>query len=278
MKKSFTLLIASALALTACSKVPAGNVGVKAYLLGGGKGVDSEVLGPGRYWIGWNEELYIFPTFTQTVTWNASEESGDRRFVFQDVDGLKIVAPVGLTYSVDKHKVSILFQKYRRGIDEITDVFLKNNIRDALVIEAATMKVDDIYGRGKEALISRVTERVRKQVSKDGINIEKLYWAGDMALPDPVVAALNQKIQATQQAQKVENQLRETEAEARKKIAAAEGEAQSIKLKAEAEAQANREIAASLSPALIEYEKIKKWQGQVPQVSGGATPIIDLRN
>ena len=46
-------------------KVPAGNVGIKVYLLGGEKGVDAEQKGPGRYWIGWNEDLYLFPTYKQ---------------------------------------------------------------------------------------------------------------------------------------------------------------------------------------------------------------------
>jgi hypothetical protein len=45
MKK--TLLIIGLLTLAACSKVPAGNVGIKVYLLGGDKGVDHEELGPG---------------------------------------------------------------------------------------------------------------------------------------------------------------------------------------------------------------------------------------
>lgn len=52
--------------IRSCAKVEAGYVGVRVNLLGGNKGVDSEVLGVGRYWIGWNQELYLFPTFQQT--------------------------------------------------------------------------------------------------------------------------------------------------------------------------------------------------------------------
>ena len=61
--------------LAACSTVPAGHVGVKVYLLGGSKGVDSEELGVGRYWIGWNEQLYIFPTYMQNYTWTREPDS-----------------------------------------------------------------------------------------------------------------------------------------------------------------------------------------------------------
>ena len=78
MKKLTNLILLGALALmgTACSKVPSGHVGVKVYLLGGEKGVDSEELGVGRYYIGINEELYLFPTFKQNYVWTADEREG----------------------------------------------------------------------------------------------------------------------------------------------------------------------------------------------------------
>ena len=43
------LLIALCYMTSACSRVEAGYVGVKVNLLGGDKGVDSEVLGVGKY-------------------------------------------------------------------------------------------------------------------------------------------------------------------------------------------------------------------------------------
>ena len=38
---------------------------------------------------------------------------------------------------------------------------------------------------------------------------------------------------------------------------------------ADAQAEANRKIAESLSEPLIEYQKIQKWDGKLPTVSGG---------
>ena len=78
---------------TSCSKVPAGNVGIKFYLLGGEKGIDYEVKTPGRYWIGINEELYLFPTRHQTKTWTTDKRETspiDEDFEFQSKNGLKI--------------------------------------------------------------------------------------------------------------------------------------------------------------------------------------------
>lgn len=275
----FVLFVVVALGVFGCSamtRVPAGNVGVKAYMLGGSKGVDAEVVGPGRYWVGINEEMYLFPTFDQNIVWDNGED-GDERIVFQDVDGARLVAGIGLTYNIDKSKAYKLFQTYRRGIDEITDIFLRTMIKDALVNEAATMKVDAIYGTGKEKLLRKVEARVRKQVEGVGINVKRISWVGEMELPPTVLAALNSKITATQNAQKVENQLRTATASAAIKVANAKGVAEAKMIAAKAEADANRLITASISAELVNYMQAQKWNGQLPKVTGNATPIVDMR-
>ena len=54
---AIVILIGGIYGCTSCRKVPAGYVGVKVYLLGGAKGVDSEKLGVGRHFIGFNEAI-----------------------------------------------------------------------------------------------------------------------------------------------------------------------------------------------------------------------------
>lgn len=63
----------------------------------------------------------------------------------------------------------------------------------------------------------------------------------------------------------------QTKAEADKQVAItkAEAEAQKTSIAADAQAEANRKIAESLSDSLIEYQKIQKWDGRLPTVSGG---------
>lgn len=265
------IAILMALAILAgCAKVPAGNVGIKFYLLGGAKGVDTEEVSPGRYWLGMNEELYLFPTFTQTVDWEG--------VTFQTVEGMKVSGTVGMSYAVDPSKVTTLFQKYKKGIDEITNTYLRNMVRDALVTAASTRKVESVYGQGKAELIADAEKRVREQVAPIGIIIERLYWAGDLILPPEVTGSLNAKIRATQMAQQRRNEVEQANAEADKQIAAARGEAESRLTVAKAEAEAIRVKGAALAdnPRLVEWSAIEKWDGRMPQVSGGATPFVNL--
>ena len=97
-------------------------------------------------------------------------------------------------------------------------------------------------------------------------------------MPEAVVSALNAKIQATQEAIRVENELRASEAEARKQIAKAEGESKSILLRAEGQAKANEILSRSLTPTLIQYKALDEWDGKLPQITGGATPFVNLTN
>lgn len=269
------------LSVAACSKVPVGHVGVKAHLLGGSKGVDSEELKPGRYWIGINEELYLFPTFTQTYVWTKDcdkRDCTDESLTFQSLEGMDVNADVGITFSANPIKVTTLFEKYRKGIDEITDLYLRNMVKDAFVAEAGRMPIESVY-KSKEKLLLDVQARITRQVEPIGINVEKLYWAGGFRLPQQVTASINASIQATQEAIKIQNQVAQAKAEADKKIETARGTAQSVILIANAQADAIRIKGNALreNPATIELSAIEKWDGKLPVTqAGGAVPFIQV--
>ena len=258
------------------SKIPAGNVGVKVYLLGTSKGVDSEVLGPGRYWIGINEDLFLFPTYTVTYPWTKEPIEGspnDESITFQTREGLSVNADVGISYSINKDKIVNVFQKYRKGIDEITDGPLRNAVRDALVRVGSTTSVESIYGIGKQQLLDDITKIVVEFCEPIGINIEKIYFIGDVRLPKQIIDAINSKIEATQRAQQRENELRETEAEAKKAEALAQGQANSLLITARAEAEAMKLKSEALTQNLLALEFANKWNGVLPVYSGGDNPI-----
>lgn len=292
MNKLLSITIALlVLLISGCSKVPAGNVGVKAYLLGSDKGIDQEVLPPGRHWIGWNEELYLFPTFSQNYVWTASGGT-DESISFGTREGLSVNADIGITYNIDHDKVVTVFQKYRKGVEEITDIYLRNMVRDAMVKAASTRSIEAVYGVGKTELIAEVEQEVRNQVLSTGIIVERIYWIGDLRLPSQVINAINAKIQATQVAMQRENEIKTAEAQASIELAKANGEAQStlakakaeadaIRLRGEAEADAIRLKAQALAQNqnLVELTRSERWDGKLPatMVPNSAIPFLDMR-
>jgi len=273
------LLVLSMLFVTACTYVPAGHVGVLVHLLGGEKGVDTEELGVGRYWVGMNEELFLFPTFMQNYVWTKEDTEGspnDESISFQTADGNVANADIGISYNLDPNKVTDIFQTYRRGIDEITDVFLRNMVRDSLVRNSSNKPIEYVYGAGKAELIATVLKDVQAQVGLQGINVSKLYWIGEIRLPNLIKESIDAKNAATQKAQQRLNEVQQSKAEADKKIEDARGEAESILRVAEAQAKANQLLAQSLTTELVQYQTIAKWDGKLPLYSGTTTPMVQL--
>lgn len=272
--------------LRSCTTVPAGQVGVIVHLLGGAKGVDAEEVGVGRYWLGWNDELYLFPTFTQNDTWKEKES-----ITFQTREGLNVNADIGISYHIDPTKVATVFQKYRKGIEEISDVYLHNMVRDALNKASSTQDVESVYGQGKAELLATAEEAVKREVETIGIVIEHIYWASPLHLPETVVENINRKINATQMALTRENEIQQTKAEAQKAIEEAHGkaesqlavaraEAESVRIKGEAEADAinAKSKALNASPQLVQYEIAQKWDGALPEYTMGSSsiPMLNL--
>ena len=121
-------------------------------------------------------------------------------------------------------------------------------------------------------------DRVATSVKGIGIEIEKIYWIGDLRLPASVMKAINAKIAATQKAQQRENEVQQTKAEAEKAREEAKGKADAILLVAKAEAKAINIKAAALkrNPDVIKLEAINKWDGVLPRVSGQSAQLIDV--
>lgn len=266
--KTLGLLALLSLA-AACGRVPSGSEGVLVNMYGSERGVDVKETGVGWVWVGPGRELYTFPTYTQNIVWTLGQDEGsrgDESISFQDRDGLVLNADIGLSYYVEAGQADELFVKYRRGIDEITDTYLRNMVRDALVAQASTLTAEEAYSTKKIALLKNAEEAVRVQVEPYGIKVEKLFWVGPIRLPKAVKAAVDGKIEATQLAQKKQNEVATAKAEADKIVEKARGDAESRKLAADAEAYSIQVTGEMLNkyPAMIRLREIQKWDGKYP--------------
>lgn len=268
----YSILIGIVLVISWCCMfmVSPGHVGVVVDMFGDSKGVESKELHVGMHFIPPWKSVYQFPVFEQNHTW----EGNANCFSFQTSEGLAVSADVGISYHLRSECIPIIFAKYRRGMDEITDTFIRNYVRDAINKSASKMKIEDLYGSGKEKFFDDCQNHVKEDLKEIGIEISRIYLIGRFHFPETVVKALNQKIEAIQRAQQRENELREAEAEAKKQIAQAEGAARCSILKAESEAQANLVLAKSITPTLIQWQATQKWDGQLPQVVGADSGIM----
>lgn len=83
-------------------------------------------------------------------------------------------------------------------------------------------------------------------------------------------------ITAIEEKQVAQQQLLKAETEKQTAITNAEAEAETIRIKAEAEAEANGIISRSLTDGVIEYNKVEKWNGELPKVTDGAGAFVTI--
>lgn len=266
MKRQMKIMVIAFMALVAtnCTRVPAGYMGLKVYLLGSNKG-EVEVLGVGRHYAGWNEDIYTFPVSSQTKMWtreDTRDSDGNEEFSLQTRDGMTATADVGVQYRITNESTKLvpLFTKYRSTIhggefNTAVQTLLRARIRDAFNATCSKVNSEDLYGEKRVTIIEDAMKIVKGELENDGIFIEKLYWVNAIRLPQQIVEALNSKVQATQEAQKVENEIAKAKAQAEIRL-----------VEARAKAQENSLKQGAMTQAVLMEKWIEKWDGKLPDV------------
>ena len=117
---------------------------------------------------------------------------------------------------------------------------------------------------------------LRDKFDKYGIIIDTVNFT-DISVDGETAAAIQKKVNAQQELElaNIEAQTAKVQAEKDKEVAQiaaekaiVEAEAKAEATRIAAEADANAQIAASLTPELIEKIKYEKWNGELPTVSG----------
>lgn len=286
-------VLAAVLFTSGCETIEPGYVGIKVNQWGTDRGVDQYPILVGR--VSYNsvsEKIYKFPVFLQNYPWTKSALEGaphDESLNFASKEGLGVNADISIQYAFEQAKIAHLFLEFKADAEHIRDGFLHQLVRDELNRIASEMDVMDIMGPKKQELLDKVKVAVQKLAGAKGIRVESLSFLSEIRPHDEKVkVAISNVVQALQQSVQAENLVRQKKAEADQQIETARGLAQSEVLKAEAEAkailakakaqaEANQLQAKSLSPELIQWNAIQKWDGKLPQMTGsGALPFIQL--
>jgi regulator of protease activity HflC (stomatin/prohibitin superfamily) len=257
--------------------VDPGHVGVRINKCSGG-GIDETPLGIGYHWQGPCTDITKYPTYQQTMVLARASAEGsqqDDSITVTSSEGLPINVDVSMSFTLEEARVPHIYQKFRRDLYHIQTSFMRQTIREALQETFAKYTAQQLYSDKREIARAEVQGTLTKKFVADGFNITQ-FTLNETRVPDAVTQAINAKVAMIQEAQKAEQEVRKTEALAKQKVAAAVGDATARKLRADAEAYANDRVAKSLTPALVEYTKIQKWDGKLPEVTGGGTPLINL--
>jgi len=176
-----------------------------------------------------------------------------------------------MNFHIDPSYVNDLYQKVgldfaNKVIDPAFNDFVKEVVPVYLITEILPKR---------EEIRKRAMTKLGDNLARYHIIVDDIYFANIRFTPE-YEKAIEAKQVAQQQVETQRQILAQREIEAQQKVASAKGEAEAILVVAQGQARANDALSRSISPILVQYKSIEKWNGILPQVSGGAIPLIDL--
>jgi regulator of protease activity HflC (stomatin/prohibitin superfamily) len=195
---------------------------------------------------------------------------------FKEIDAsskeYQLVKMTGMmNFHIDPSFVNNLYQKV--GLD-FADKVIDPAFNDFVKEVVPTYPIGEILPK-REEIRQRAMKKLGDNLSRYHIIVDDIYFANIRFSPE-YEGAIEAKQVAQQQVETQKQVLAQREIEAQQKVATAKGEAESILVVAQGQAKANDVLSRSISPILVQYKGIEKWNGILPQVSGGAVPFINL--
>lgn len=230
----------------------------------------------------WITQVQSYPTALRTYTMvrrsSEGSSSGDDSIDLPTREGQHITQDISVTYNTSEDKASQVFKSFRGAdISEIEATFIRRTIITVAQNSAGQMSLSELISSKRDELQDSIQKHLSVELNKMGFSLDKVNL-GASHLPQTLEAQMQQKMAAQQQAQQAEYELQKQEMLAKAAVAKAEGEAQSVLVRAKAETEANRMLQSTLTGILIQNKTIDKWNGILPQVTGGAMPMLDLNS
>lgn len=251
----------------------------------------TNTLDPGWVFINpFTQSITRYPISLQTLVMvQAGQEGqtqGDDSIKIGSREGQTLFADVSVQYSVERDRASDLYKTWAGApIEAIQDNLVRQVTRSVLNDVASQYGWEEVFGEKRVEYTQKVSAEITKRFDAKYVKFESLNLRG-FHLPDNLQKALDAKIAAQQAAEQQTYALAQAQVKAKQDQVAAEGQANAVraqaqgeadatKIRAAAQAEANRQLAQSLTPDLIRYQQLQRWDGKLPVFTGGTTPLVD---
>ena len=271
------LIVVLVLLPTTVTYVNPGYVGIVIHRAGGG--VDKVPLGPGLHMRNpLTTGIEEYPVFMQTLVLTKASTEGSSlkdEINVNSKEGQPISLDVSMSFELDPDKTPNLYSTFRRDIQAIQHGYVKQSIRQALQEVIGNEEIAAVIGPKKAEAVNQTQMLLSQRLAQYGI-VVKQFTINELRAPPAVIEAINQKNVMQQQALTSQNELQKNTFQAQGDSIKAMGHAKAILAEAEAQAKANELLSRSVTANLVQYEMAKKWDGKMPQVAGGAMPLLQL--
>jgi regulator of protease activity HflC (stomatin/prohibitin superfamily) len=240
-------------------------------LYGTNRGVDKITIVSGRVWYNtWTTRIVEFPTYVQNVDY--------KPFAINTVDAAKFEIDTKMQYRVLADSVPKIYTTFRAPLSDIQGEgrYIQTAVYDAFKSIVPKYTSDSLMSK-RAQFETEVEVVLKEKLSSRGIILEQL--TSNITPPESMAQAIEAKNSSIQAKLAAENQAKQAVAEATVIKARADGEATATLVKARAEAEANKLKQATLTPLLVEMERVRKWDGAYPttMLGSGSNTLINLK-
>jgi regulator of protease activity HflC (stomatin/prohibitin superfamily) len=270
--KGLAVILMLAGVLTKCIiQVGAGEVGVKS-LFGN---VQNDVLSSGLHFINPFVEVRKLDIKTQNYTMSGQHDegaqSGDDAIRVLTSDGLEVTIDLTVLYKLLPSEAPRLL---RETGDDYTDKIVRPVTRTKIRDNSVYYEAIALYSTKRDEFQQRIFASIENDFKKRGLILEQLL-VRNITLPQSVKATIEQKINAEQDAQKMQFVLQKEKQEAERKRVEAQGIS-----------DYQRIINTGLTDQQLQYEQIKAYlelakspnSKVIIMGKGNAPVILDTKN
>ncbi len=175
-----------------------------------------------------------------------------------------VTSEVALNYHLQAESLADTYS--RIGLD-VENKVIDPRIQEIVKAVVAKFSAEELLTK-REDVKNEIATGLRTSLLAYNIAVEDIQIT-NFSFSHSFDAAIEAKQTAEQQALKAKNDLDRIKVEAQQKIAMAEAEARTIQIQAQA-------IKEQGGAEYVQLKAIEKWDGKLPQVSGGNTPFINL--
>jgi regulator of protease activity HflC (stomatin/prohibitin superfamily) len=233
--------------------------------------VRSQVLPAGLHFINPFSQVVEMEVRTRNYTMSGiadeGQKKGDDSIPVITSDGLTVKLDATVFYHLDQDLCAKIYEKI--GTD-VEGQILRSQIRTSLRDAAAGLTATELYTTKRMGFVETVTRTLTAAFKERGISLEQVLLR-NVILPDQITKSINDKISADQDAQKMAFVLQKEKQEAERK-----------RIEAEGQAKAQQIVSQSLTPQIIEYQRIQALRdigakgNLIITPMGGATPMIQV--
>ncbi len=169
---------------------------------------------------------------------------------------------VALNFHIDPERVANIYQDV--GL-QFRDRLIDPAMQEAVKASTAKFTAEELITKRemvRDDIKAQLTTRLKdRNILVDEFNIVNFEFSKNFN------DAIEAKVTAEQQALAAKNKLEQIKFEADQKIAEARGKAEAMTIESNA---------LRSNPQILELRALEKWNGTLPQVTGGAVPFINL--